>query len=961
MPLLKEVIRINLIGWVLYCLALPVAAASAVIKSPNDKADYEAFVLPNQLKVLAISDPNTDKAAASLAVNAGAINDPIDRQGLAHFLEHMLFLGTEKYTDAGEYQNFIRANGGSQNAFTAFEFTNYHFDIDANHLGPALDRFSQFFIAPLFTPKYVEREINSVDSEYRARLKDDARRRIYAQKSVFNPKHPFSYFQGGSLETLAHSGERSIREELLSFYKQNYSANLMGLVVLGRESLPALKEMITQRFSQVPNLNGQALRTDEPLFAPGRLPLRLDVIPNKERRSMHLMFPIPAVREHYLSKPTQYLGHILGHEGEGSLLSLLKNKGWVNGLSAGAGFRSRSLATFSISITLTEEGLSHIEEIGTHVFELLNMIEENGITHWSFEEQRKLSELGFRFIEQSEPADYVTALSTNLHVYPLADVLRGPYALDEYRPELIQGFIEYLKPKNVLLTVVAKELPTSRVTTWFETPYEVAPISDEVLSAWRGESIDARLVLPEPNPFVPEYLDMKPLADGAPAPVPLEEVAGLKLWHRPNISYGTPRANFFVSFRSPLAVDTPEHAVLTKMFVSMVNDQLIEFSYPATLAGLGYQLYPHIKGFTLRVSGYSDKQALLLERLTQTLRNPVIDAERFAIIKERQLRSLRSAKQDRPYSQTLAEISKLLLAPSWTEDQQISALEAASVADLHAFIPKLLARISIVALSHGNADTDNAIELAKVVQRDLLDDVTSVPVSEGQVVKLESGTSLVRELEVDHEDSAITIYLQGDDKEIDSRAAFILLTQILSSPFYNDLRTEKQLGYIVFATGNGLLEVPGISFVVQSPVADPAVLEQQAEEFLKNYAYTLERMSEEKFQAHKSGLLTRILDEDKTLFDLSDRYWTEIDRHHYQFDSREKLADAVSRIEKDGFVDFFRRTLLSESRKRILVRAVGNKHRKSFSPWMENEMVIPNTESFRRGKQFFPGFGEKSG
>ncbi len=69
------------------------------IKSPNDKRDYSYFKLPNGMRVLLISDPQTDKAAAALAVGIGSVSNPPERPGLAHFLEHMLFMGTKKYPD----------------------------------------------------------------------------------------------------------------------------------------------------------------------------------------------------------------------------------------------------------------------------------------------------------------------------------------------------------------------------------------------------------------------------------------------------------------------------------------------------------------------------------------------------------------------------------------------------------------------------------------------------------------------------------------------------------------------------------------------------------------------------------------------------------------------------------------------------------------------------------------------
>ena len=90
-----------------------------------------------------------------------------NRPGLAHFLEHMLFLGTGKYPDAGEHDRFLAEHGGSGNAATSFAHTNFFFDVNAAHLEGALDRcLAQFFISPRFDCEYVERERQVVHSEF---------------------------------------------------------------------------------------------------------------------------------------------------------------------------------------------------------------------------------------------------------------------------------------------------------------------------------------------------------------------------------------------------------------------------------------------------------------------------------------------------------------------------------------------------------------------------------------------------------------------------------------------------------------------------------------------------------------------------------------------------------------------------------------------------------------------------
>lgn len=90
-----------------------------------DERDYKALTLDNGMRVLLISDPKSSRSAAALDVHAGGFSDPSDRSGLAHFCEHMSFLGTKKYPEENEFSEFLSANGGSSNAFTDSEDTVY--------------------------------------------------------------------------------------------------------------------------------------------------------------------------------------------------------------------------------------------------------------------------------------------------------------------------------------------------------------------------------------------------------------------------------------------------------------------------------------------------------------------------------------------------------------------------------------------------------------------------------------------------------------------------------------------------------------------------------------------------------------------------------------------------------------------------------------------------------------------
>ena len=239
-----------------YVLALSIAffgcaTEKQIMKHPLDKSQTRSFVLDTGLKVHLHSDPNFNLSAASMSVEVGSYEDPADREGLSHFLEHMLFLGTEKYPDVDEYSTYLKSNGGMSNAYTSRDHTNYQFQVLPDAFDGALDRFAQFFIGPLFTEEYTAREVNAVNSEYQKNVMSDGWRQFRMQGLFAKEGHPAAQFNIGNLETLGDID----RTELIDFYNKHYSANRMGLALLSTHSLDEMEAWARKHFSSVKNLN----------------------------------------------------------------------------------------------------------------------------------------------------------------------------------------------------------------------------------------------------------------------------------------------------------------------------------------------------------------------------------------------------------------------------------------------------------------------------------------------------------------------------------------------------------------------------------------------------------------------------------------------------------------------------------------------------------------------------------
>lgn len=920
-------------------------ASLVVAKSENDKREYRYIILENQLRVLLISDPVTEKAAAALNVQVGANQNPADRAGLAHFLEHMLFLGTEKFPQAGEYQEFIAQNGGRFNAFTAAENTNYFFEIDRDQLVPALDRFAQFFIAPLFSPEYVERERNAVHSEYLAKLKDDARREWDVYRELMSPGHPSAKFSVGNLTTLADRDAHLVRDDVLAFYNQYYSAHMMNLVVLGAESLDALELMVRSGFSSVPKHNVAIASNYPELFDATSLPARVEIKPEKELRQLTFNFPIPNPDQFYQQKPYAYIANILGHEGRGSLLSLLKRLGWAESIYASTVLHSRNDAIFQLGIQLTPQGVRAHNQIVSLVFHCIEQLKVRGVSAWRYNELQQLAEVNFRFQEKRIPMETVSYLSQNMTKYSPSDILRGDFKYSFFNKDLIERNLEYLNSKNLLLVLTAPDVEPYRVSALYAAPFTVrlgVPEIQELKPTVRQE-----LYLPEKNLFIPKRLAVKAgsmldeaRAAGEVKPQLILNNNYMRIWYAQDRQFDQPRAQINLRIKSPLVATNVDGAAQAQLFAAMIADQLGEASYPASLAGIDFNLSANFRGYDLSVFGYSVRQGMLMNKIISAISASKFKEERFTLIKENLLRGWRNQNKDIPYQVLAKQVPVLLADPAWSTDQLIVALEGKTFEQFKQFASRQLIDAKMDGLFYGNYFRAEALKLAVLVEHELLNRRAGreLPPSASLLFSQNVSKPWLYTHPLTHGDAIVELLIQSPSTSIDDTAHMLLVRQLLQPGFYHQLRTEKQLGYIVAALAAPLINLENTLLVVQSPVATEQEIVTAIDSFLDQQEASLNK----DFALNQQSLVKKLREPARSLKEQSERYWNSIITYDDQFMRREQLALAVERITPESLKGFYQSIFLNKKRRLWLTSSALEK-REDFSEigdWPEYKMQM---------------------
>ncbi|WP_245961406.1 insulinase family protein [Thalassotalea euphylliae] len=915
-------------------------------QSPNDKKQYQPLTLSNGLQVLLVQNTESEKAAAALAINAGHFDDPRDREGLAHFVEHMLFLGTKNYPDGSEYQKFISQHGGHHNAWTGTEHTCFFFDIQSNFLPEALARFADFFICPLLSEEFVETERQNIDAEFKLKLKDDIRRLYDVHKATVNQAHPFSQFSVGNLETLADRDGQSAQADILAYFEQNYRANLMTLAIEGPQPLEELEQLAKQYFSSI-KTGGDKKTITTPLYLAEHLAQEISVTPVKEERQLIVSFAMPGIDEYYQHKPESVLTYLLGHEGKGSILSLLKQQHLALGLTAGSGINGSNFKDFNISISLTEQGEQEIDGILDIVFSYIQLLKSKPLSHTYYIEKQKLARIAFDYMERLKPLDSVNQLAVNMQHYPVEDYIAGDYLMAGMCDDSVEHLLTFLSPNNCRIVKIGQNYQCDQLSPWYQVPYQVSAISPQTLERWQTITVHQDLKLPAPNPYIIDKPQVWPHSHESSKPALIDNHNGLCVWYKQDTTYKVPKGYIYIGIDSPLAIASTANIVMTRMFVDIFSDQVIEEHYDAELAGIHYQLYAHQGGMTLQLSGLSEKQPLLLERLLASLIQHNFTEQAFEQSKALHVKQWQNADKNKSISQLFATLSSLMQPHNPAASELLETVSSISFAQFMRFCGRLFEHITLEVLIHGNWLESHARAIAKQIEDGFNHCFDGRNHVSCPVIDIDGHQEYIVPVLLPEHDHAAVCYYPQTEKDEHSTALTMLTSHFLAPLFFQEMRTEKQYGYLVNVGYIPINRYPGIAFYIQSPHTSPVELVSAMDEFIATVSDKLSSVTNEQWQTFKFGLSAQLAEKDTSLRTKSQRFWAAISNQDFTFDRKQRLLEAINDISLEQVIAFIDKVLCKTDNQDFISRLtlVSLENKTQSKQWEDRGAIIINEPS----------------
>jgi len=803
------------------------------------------------LEAVLISDPKTTQSSASITVGVGAHMDN-GTHGLAHFCEHMLFLGSKTYPKAGSLDDHLNKHSGSNNAYTQGEKTTYYFSVNNEGIIDSLDIFSKMFAEPLFDRNYTKKEINAVNSEHEKNLDSDDWRKMQLLKSFGNPNHPHSGFSTGNLETLDNAP--NLNEKLLNFFEKYYLASNTKLTILSNYTLDFMQSLATKYFSSIPEQKTKStlygkLDTKEPFLRPADLG-KIAWYKKSTGQELNIRFSIDAISPHYKSKPLAYFNYLFKYSGDNSLLAFLRKRKLATKIDSGVDDSYVSFASFGIEVELTEEGLRQVDFVTKLVFNYVNLIKSSPIDLSLFEEIQKINQLNFKFMDRDNDYSSFTAkISSKMFDYDYTDLLYSDFTLNEFNEKLIKKFMNAFNPRNAIILIGAEHnsfrsdyLKDTEIKheKWYNTEYMINSLDEEILVALslsrisfaKSENVDAEknFKLRSPNAYISNSsqlvrdcrdakdsceLDEFDKIKGDFTPITLVDDINLKIFYKIDRSFNLPKINIVLKLFSADFNSNASNLLYSTIFANYLEYNLSVSQSEAIETGNSIKLQVSNDGIYLDIFAFSDLAYKILHDISNEIFKFHADSliyDDIVNLTKNNLMLVR--KSGKPYKKNNLFFNKMVKSNYLPYNELITAYEnnLLNFHDFQGYVEAFKNEMTMTVFVYGSIDTEEVERMSQ----DLRSFFPKTRLKDSNYIEKHSSISMptmhreingliTLNLKNDAENQinhAVTNYYQVGVRDYKNLLNLNIIDKCIGNIFYHNLRTVEQLGYIVSSSVN---------------------------------------------------------------------------------------------------------------------------------------------------------------
>ncbi|TVP10858.1 insulinase family protein [Shewanella sp. KCT] len=482
-----------------------------------DGGRYESFELTNGLKVLLIRNENTSISGAAISIAGGQMSTPEQLQGLPHLLEHIVFLGSDKYPGTSDWHEFISRHTGWSNGSTLSDLTRFQFQLQNDGLKEGLSRLSTMLFQPRINDETIEIGLSEVNKEFTSKKDNDWQGILSVLRAMANPSHPGSKFGLGNGESLQASPGQ-LKAALESYQTKYYVPWNMTLAVYTQTELTEMRQFIESTFGQRkppssqiaysqnnmrPAANMNQLKASAiPLFNQKNLGSLIAVQTHSPDQTLDLRFELPPARDHQTYALYQLISELIGHETKGSIIARLRKLGLATALNTVFQGDGRN-EVFDIYIRLTDRGSRSLDTVIGVAFSYINLLSTQELPSYVQEERAQVLTRNRLQVGTQEVGDWLGELSNDMLRMPTTNWLQYRYeTVNVSQSDITETLSTWITPKAMQAVFSSPRVTGEQKTPYFDTPYSLRKFTDSQLKNWQASQKSDSLHFPAQNPYL---------------------------------------------------------------------------------------------------------------------------------------------------------------------------------------------------------------------------------------------------------------------------------------------------------------------------------------------------------------------------------------------------------------------------------------------------------------------------
>ncbi|MFH6763002.1 pitrilysin, partial [Enterobacter cloacae] len=582
----------------------------------------------------------------------------------------------------------------------------------------------------------------------------------------------------------------------------------------------------------------------------------------------------------------------------------------------------------AISATLTDKGLAHRDEVVAAIFSYLSLLRDKGVDKRYFDELAHVLDLDFRYPSITRDMDYVEWLADTMIRVPVEHTLDAVNIADQYDAEAIKARLAMMTPQNARIWYISPNEPHNKTAYFVDAPYQVDKISEQTFANWQKKASEIALKLPELNPYIPDDFSLIKTAKAYPHPQLIVDEPTLRVVYTPSHYFASePKADVSVVLRNPKAMDSAKNQVMFALNDYLAGIALDQLSNQAAVGGISFSTNAN-NGLMVNANGYTQRLPQLFQALLEGYFSYTPTEEQFEQAKSWYAQMMDSAEKGKAYDQAIMPAQMLSQIPYFQREDRRALLPSITLKEVLAYRDALKTNTRPEFLIVGNMSEDQAKTLAENVRQQL--GSKGDEWCRNQDVLVEKKQNVIFEKAGNSTDSALAaVFVPTGYDEFASSAQSAVLGQIIQPWFYNQLRTEEQLGYAVFAFSMNVGRQWGLGFLLQSSDKQPAYLWQRYQAFFPQAEAKLRAMKPDEFAQIQQAVIAQVMQPPQTLGEEASQLSKDFDRGNLKFDSRDKVVAEIKQLTPQKVADFFHQAVVKPQGIAILSQVSGSQNGKT--------------------------------